>query len=101
MGRYSPATRPVTLADDGGVDGVKTGCLLMGAVQDQVQFGCFILHLGASQASFWTPFGRRAFLWGTPGLPLAPAWGLGAIGPCGGPRAVSAFPFPNLILVST
>jgi hypothetical protein len=41
QGRYSPATRPVTLEDDGD-DGAKTGCLLIGAVQDQAQFGCFV-----------------------------------------------------------
>jgi hypothetical protein len=104
QGRYSPATWPVMLeddGDDGGVDGGKTGCLLIGAVQDQAQFGCFVLQLGVSRASFGLLSRERFFLRDALGLPLAPPWGLGTSYPCGGPQAVSVFPFPNLILVST
>jgi hypothetical protein len=32
--------------------GPKTGSLLIGAVQDQARFGCLVLHLGVSRASF-------------------------------------------------
>jgi hypothetical protein len=84
-----------------GIDGSKTGCLLIGAVQDQVQFGCFVLRLGVSRASFGLLSREGFFLRGALGLPLAPPWGLGASGPCVGPQAVSAFPLTNLILVST
>jgi hypothetical protein len=103
--RYSPVTRPVTLVDDGdgsGSGGSKT-----------VSFGrcssgsgavwVFCLVSGGLLGVFWTPFGRRVFLWGALGLPLAPPWGLGAAGPCGGPRAVSVLslscPDPGFHLV--
>jgi hypothetical protein len=61
-------------------------CLLVGAVQDQVQFGCFVLRLGASWASFGL-LSREGFSRVFPCPP--PPWGQGAAGPCGGPRAVS------------
>jgi hypothetical protein len=89
QGRYSPGTRPVTLADDSddaGVDGAKTGCLLIGAVQDQVQFGCFVLRLGDSRASFGLLSGEglssgapRVSLWPPLGgwVPSAPIGGRG------------------------
>jgi hypothetical protein len=88
QGRYSPATWHVKLEDDGdesGVDGAKTGCLLIGAVQDQAQFGCFVLRLGVSRASFGL-LSREGFSSGTPRVSLWPPL---------------FFPFPNLILVST
>jgi hypothetical protein len=84
---YSPGTRPVTL---GATSTGPRWCLLIGAVQDQVQFGCFVLPLGVSQASFGL-LSREGFPPGRPGSPSGPPWGLDASGPCGGPWAISAF----------
>jgi hypothetical protein len=81
--------------------GPKTGSLLIGAVQDQVQFGCFVLRPGVSRASFGL-LSRERFFSRMPQVSLWPplgAWAPSA--PVLGSRAVSAFPFPNLILVST
>jgi hypothetical protein len=94
QGRYSPATRPVTLeddGDDGGVDGARTGCLLLGAVQVQVQFGCFVLRLWVSRASFGLLSGEglssgapRVSLWPLLGawVPTAPVGGRGRSSLC-------------------
>jgi hypothetical protein len=73
QGRYSPATLPVMLENDG-VDGAKTGCLLTGAVQDQAQFGCFVLRLGVTRASF-ALLSREGFFSGTPRVSLWPPLG--------------------------
>jgi hypothetical protein len=86
-------TRPVALEDDGdggGVNGTKT------VSSDRCSSGSgavwvFCLASGGLLGIFWTPFERRVFLRGAPGLPLAPSWCLGAAGPCGGLRAVSVF----------
>jgi hypothetical protein len=76
-------------------------CLLVGAVQDQVRFGCFVLCLGTSWASL-DSFRKKGFPLGCPGSsPGPPPWGQGATGPCGGPWAFSVFPFPGLIPSST
>jgi hypothetical protein len=106
--RYSPATRPVTLednGDDGGVDGTKTGCLLIGAVQDQVQFGCFVFVSGGLLGVFRTPFGLLSGEGFSSGVPQVFPWPpLGAwtpLAPVGGRGRSALFPFPNLILVST
>jgi hypothetical protein len=72
QGRYSPATRPVTLegdGNDGGVDRTKMGCLLIGAVQVQVKFGCFVLRLVVSRASFGLLL-REGFSSGAPRVSL-------------------------------
>jgi hypothetical protein len=64
----------------------------------------FCLASGGLSGIIWTPFERKVFLQDAPGLPLAPPWGLGPwvpLAPVWGPWAVSAFPFPNLILLST
>jgi hypothetical protein len=77
QGRYFPATRPVTLEDDSddcGVDGSKTGCLLIGAVQDQVQFGCFVLRLG-SLGRLLDSFREKGFSSGAPRVSLWPPLG--------------------------
>jgi hypothetical protein len=72
QGRYSPVTRPVTLEDDGGgVDGTKT------VSSDRCSSGSgavwvFCLASGGLLGVFWTPFVRRVFLRGAPGLPHAP-----------------------------
>jgi hypothetical protein len=96
QGRYSPATRPVMLeddSDDGGVDGAKTGCLLIGAVQDQAQFGCFVLRLGVSRASFGL-LSREGFSSGTPRVSLWPPLGAWAPpAPVGGRGRSPFFPF--------
>jgi hypothetical protein len=83
-------TRPVTLEDDGGgSDGtemVSSGRCSSGSGAVWV----FCLASGGLLGVLWTPFERRVFIRGAPGLPLAPPpWGQGAAGPCGGPRAVS------------
>jgi hypothetical protein len=97
-------TRPVMLEDDGdggGIDGTKTvssGRCSSGSGAVWV----FCLVSGGLLGVLWTPFTRRVFIWGAPGLPWPPLWGQGAAGPCGGPRAVSVvFPFPGLIPFST
>jgi hypothetical protein len=91
QGRYSPVTRPVTLVDDGGgVDGSKT----VSSGRCSSESGAV---LGVSSC-VWGPLGclldsfrEKGLPPGCPGSPLAPPWGLGSAGPCGGPWAVSIF----------
>jgi hypothetical protein len=83
QGRYSPATRPVTLednGDDGGFDGASSDRCTSGSGAVWV----FCLASRGLSGVIWTPFERKVFLWDAPGLPLAPPWGLGASGPCVG-----------------
>jgi hypothetical protein len=68
-------------------------CLLVGAVQDQVRFGCFVLHLGASWASFGLLSGEGSSSgvpWVSPGPPLGPGLRWPLWGPAGG---LHVFPF--------
>jgi hypothetical protein len=105
QGRCSPVTQPVMLEDDGdggGVDGAETvssGRCSSGSCAVWV----FCLASGGLLGVLWNPFERRVFLWGAPGLPLAPPWGQGTAGPCGGPRVVSvvslSWPDPVFYLV--
>jgi hypothetical protein len=76
-------------------------CLLAGAVQDQVRFGCFVLRLGASWESFGLLSGERFFLRGALGLPWPPLWAWALPALVGGRRRSLFVPFPVLILVST
>jgi hypothetical protein len=75
----TPATRHDTLEDDGddyNIYGVKTGRLLIGAVQDQALSGCFVSHLGVFRASFGLLL-RERFSYRTPLDSLGPllvAW---------------------------
>jgi hypothetical protein len=101
QGRYSPATWPVTLeddGDDGGVDGAKDGassdrcssgsgavwvfCHASGGLSGLLSRERF--SYGTPLVSLWPPLGAWA--------PPAPVWGL---------QAVSAFSFHNLVLDST
>jgi hypothetical protein len=86
QGRYSPATRPVTLedyGDDGGVDGTM----------DQVQFGCFGLRPGVSRASFGL-LSREGCSSGVPRVsPWPPLGAWGPPAPLGGRGWSSFFPF--------
>jgi hypothetical protein len=103
QGRYTPATWPVTLEDDGDDgDGDKDG-----ASSDRCSSGSgavwvFCLASGGLSGVIWSHFERKVFLQDAPGLPLAPSWGLGASGPClGAVGGLRGLPFPNLVLVST
>jgi hypothetical protein len=79
--------------NDGGVNGAKMGCLLIGAVQDQAQFGCFVLHLGVSRASFGL-LSREGFSSGTPRVSLWPTLGAWVpLAPVGGRGRSPFFPF--------
>jgi hypothetical protein len=84
QGRYSTATRPDTLVMTATTTmmttstGSKTGHL-----QDQVQFGCFVLHLVAFQASLGFLSGE-GFPLGCPWAPPGPSFGPGCLWPlCG------------------
>jgi hypothetical protein len=104
QGRYSPATWPVTLednGDDGGVDGAKDGESSDRCSSGSGAVWVFCLASGGLSGVIWTPFERKVFLQDAPGLPLAPLGAWAPPAPVWGPQAVSAFPFPNLILVST
>jgi hypothetical protein len=84
QGRYTPATLPVTLEDDGDGNGAKDG-----ASSDRCSSGSgtvwvFCLASGGLSGIIWTPFERKVFLRDALGLPLAPTWGLGASGLCVG-----------------
>jgi hypothetical protein len=96
QGRYSPVTQPVAFeddGDDGGVNGTKTGCLLIGAVQDQVQFGCSVLRLEVSRASFGL-LSREGFSSGVPRVsPWPPLGAWAPPAPVGGRGRSSLFPF--------
>jgi hypothetical protein len=70
--------------------GPKVGRLLIGAVQDQASFGCFVLRLGVFRASFGL-LSRERFSSGTPLVSFWPLLGAWA------PPA----PFPTLVLVFT
>jgi hypothetical protein len=73
-----------TMATTATSPGPKAGHLLIGAVQEQAPFGCFVLHLGVFRASFGL-LSRERFSSGTPldslwpllgaWVPLAPVWG--------------------------
>jgi hypothetical protein len=73
-------------------------CLLIGAVQDQVQFGCFVLHLGASWASFGL-LSREGFSSGVPRVfPWPPLGAWVPLAPAGGRGRSRLFPLVLLIL---
>jgi hypothetical protein len=61
----------------------------------------FCLASGGLLGVFWTPFERRVFLRGAPGLPLAPFGAWVPLAPVGGRGQSPFFPFPDLIPVST
>jgi hypothetical protein len=84
QGRYSPATRPVTLEDDSGVDGAKDGESSDRCSSGSGAVWVFCLASGGLSGVIWTPFERKVILQDDPGLPLAPPWGLGASGSCVG-----------------
>jgi hypothetical protein len=104
QGRYSPVTRPVTLEDDGdsgGIDGAET----VSSGRCSSGSGAVWVFCPASGGLFgvlWNPFEGRVFLWGAPGLPLAPPLGARALlAPVGGRGRSPLFPFPGLIPFST
>jgi hypothetical protein len=78
QGRYFPATRPVTLEDDGGDDGAFSDR----CSSESGAVWVFCLASGGLSGVIWTLFERKVFLRDAPGLPLAPPWGLGASSPC-------------------
>jgi hypothetical protein len=87
QGRYSPATRPDTLendGDNGDVDGAKDGTSSDRCSSGSGAVWVFCLASGGFSGVIWTSFERKVFLRDAPGLPLAPSWGLGASGPCVG-----------------
>jgi hypothetical protein len=93
QGRYSPATRPDTLEDDGNngndgddgdVNGAKDGTSSDRCSSGSVAVWVFCLASGGLSGIIWTAFERKVFLWDAPGLPLASSWGLSASGPCVG-----------------
>jgi hypothetical protein len=98
QGRYSPATRPdtfVTMATTTTTTttGSKTVHLLIGAVQDQAPFGCFVLRLGVFRASFGF-LSEEGFPPGRPMAPSGPSLGPGRLRSlCGAVGVLCFFPF--------
>jgi hypothetical protein len=76
-------------------------CPLVGAVQDQVRFGCFVLRLGPL-GHLLDSFRKKGFSFGVPWVfPWPPLRAWAPLAPVGGRGRSLFFPFPVLILVST
>jgi hypothetical protein len=93
-GRYSPATRPDTLVRSATTStGSKTGHILMGAAQDQMPFGCFVLRLGVFRASLGF-LSEEGLPPGRPWASSGPSLGLVRLRPlCWAAGGLRFFPF--------
>jgi hypothetical protein len=95
QGRYSPATRPVTLEDDdGGIDGAKDRESSDRCSSGSGAVWVFCLASGGLSGVFWSPFERKVFPPGRPRSPSGPPLRPGRLRPLSGGRGRSPlFPF--------